>query len=285
MTKNKTNSAPLALTLMQWLFKILTPFLPGVMGRYAYKIWFTPAKTSMPPQEQKAAEKAKVSNIVVDGLNVRVWSWGEGPTVLFIHGWGGRGTQISSFIETLNRAGFRVVSFDMPAHGQSQGNRTNAFSIAKTINEVIKHIDNLHSVITHSFGGVIFGYLYQPQLILKNCVLICPPATVHTALDQFCDTLQLSSSIKHDIENQLKKDFGAQVFDKLSLMINATKITQPTLIIHDKADDVVPFEDGKTVANVLPQPTFFETNGLGHRKILFDKNVVERIVKFIAMQS
>lgn len=263
------------------MFKVLTPLMPQTMGRYAYRLWFTPPRLKVHGQEQIVAQKAKARFITVDGLKIRLWSWGEGPTILFIHGWGGRGTQISSFVDVLTNAGFNVMSFDMPAHGQSEGKHTNAFSIAKSTVEVIKHIDNLHSVITHSFGGAIFGYFYQPQLALKNIVLICPPATLHTALNQFSSTLQLPQAMHTYIDKSLKKEFGEDVFNRLSLMSNGPKITQPVLIVHDNEDDVVPIQDGRDITSVLQQGSLYETNELGHRKILFDRSVVERITQFL----
>ena len=44
-----------------------------------------------------------------------MYSWGSGPTVLLVHGWEGRGSQLSAFAPALVKAGFRVVAVDMPA--------------------------------------------------------------------------------------------------------------------------------------------------------------------------
>ncbi|MGZ5446135.1 MAG: alpha/beta hydrolase [Thermoanaerobaculia bacterium] len=49
----------------------------------------------------------------------RAWSWGEGPAVLLVHGWGGHAAQFQSFVEPLVRAGFRAIAFDAPSHGSS----------------------------------------------------------------------------------------------------------------------------------------------------------------------
>ncbi len=42
--------------------------------------------------------------------NIAVWDWGEGPTVLLVHGWNGCAAQMSRFIEPLVRAGYYVVA-------------------------------------------------------------------------------------------------------------------------------------------------------------------------------
>jgi len=36
-----------------------------------------------------------------------------------VHGWNGRGAQLGAFAPELVRVGFRVVTFDTPAHGRS----------------------------------------------------------------------------------------------------------------------------------------------------------------------
>lgn len=271
----------MALKLMRLMFQVLTPVIPGIMNRYAYNLWITPLRIKAPEREQIFADKAKASYIIADGLKIRVWSWGEGPTVLFIHGWGGRGTQISCFIDALTNAGYKVMSFDMPAHGQSEGKQTNAFNVSKALTEVIKQIDNLHTVITHSFAGTIFGYYYNPQLPLKNAVMICPPATLNTAFNQFIEMLSLPLSVQDYILRKLKENFGEDVFEKLSLINNAAKITQPVLVVHDKEDDVVPYQDGRDIVNALQLGTLYETRGLGHQKVLYDNTVIERILQFI----
>ncbi|MBN9287232.1 MAG: alpha/beta fold hydrolase [Gammaproteobacteria bacterium] len=282
MTSSKRNNPPLSLTIMRLMFKVLTPVFPSLMNQFAYNLWFTPMRTKATEKEQDFIKSARADFLKVKDFKIRVWSWGKGPTVLFIHGWGGRGLQVSAFIETLCSMGFNVVSFDMPAHGESDGKRTNGFEIVEVMNEVVKQIENFHSVITHSFGGMLFGYYYSPQLSLKNIVMICPPATLHTAFDQFITTLQLPQSIQEYMLKMLERNFGQDLFERLSLLQNGTKITQPVLLVHDRQDDVVPYQDSQDIMKILQQGTLYETNELGHRKILYDKALIERISHFIS---
>lgn len=285
MAQTKANQDPLALKLMRTAFKFLTPLLPGTMSRYAYNLWLTPPRMNPPERELRYIESAKQSAISVEGQNIKLWHWGEGPTVLFIHGWGGRGTQISCFVDDLVKAGFQVVGVDLPAHGQSDGKQTNALIMAKALKAVINQIDNLHSVITHSFGAVILGLDYDANLPINNIVMICPPATMNTAFNQFSSMLQLPQTIIDYIIKTMKQNFGNDILDRVSLSKNANQMIQPTLVIHDTQDDVVPFEDGKIIASILKQGSFYETNGLGHRKILYDQSIVSRTLAFITTAS
>lgn len=273
----------MALTLTRLGFKIFTPVLPHVMNERAYQLWLTPIR--IPPSERELAfiDKATASSIIVDDLKIQTWSWGEGPTVLFLHGWNGRGTQIYSFVDQLNKAGFRVMSFDMPGHGQSDGKQTNAFNVTRVTHEILKQIDHLQTIITHSFGSVILGYLYNTQLPLKNMVMLSPPSALNIALDQFSGSLQLSEETKHYISEKLKKNFGNDVFERLSVVKNAAKMTQPLLVVHDKDDYIMPSEAGKMVASAAKRGTFHETHELGHYAILHNDDVVTTVVDFISM--
>ncbi|MFP2912939.1 hypothetical protein ACLESD_49620, partial [Pyxidicoccus sp. 3LFB2] len=48
--------------------------------------------------------------VKLGGERVAVWSWGEGPRVLLVHGWSGYGGQLTAFVAPLVEAGFSVVA-------------------------------------------------------------------------------------------------------------------------------------------------------------------------------
>ena len=67
------------------------------------------------------------------GDEIAVYAWGNGPTILCVHGWGGRATNFAAFIGPMVAAGFRVVAFDAPGHGQSSGTLSSGPAIAASI--------------------------------------------------------------------------------------------------------------------------------------------------------
>jgi pimeloyl-ACP methyl ester carboxylesterase len=56
----------------------------------------------------------------------------------------------------------------------------------------------------------------------------------------------------------------------------AKKIVVPVHIIHDKTDDVVPFEQSEVLHNAWKNSTLHVTNAFGHR--LRDEKIYEDIV-------
>ena len=55
----------------------------------------------------------------------------------------------------------------------------------------------------------------------------------------------------------------------------------PTLIIHDKDDEEISIEDARLLQKSWTWAKLIETNGLGHRRILYDKHVIRKVLDFI----
>lgn len=69
-------------------------------------------------------------------------------TVLFIHGWTGRGTQIVNYINELNVKGYRVISFDGPAHSNTPGKQTSLLEFTDVVFALNQHYGKFDAVIT-----------------------------------------------------------------------------------------------------------------------------------------
>ena len=286
MTTKKQPRTPLTLTIFRLIFKVGSPLMPDAMASLALKLWCTPPKYPMPAFERACVKKAKVGFIEVGHLKIRTFSWGEGPAVLFIHGWGGRGSQASYFVEALNQAGFRVVSIDLPAHGESVGSKTAAPEMVLVLQDVVKQIDGLHSVITHSVGGLLLSYLDRSALEIKSIAFISPPASIAKAVVHFAkDLLQLPPTVNQRFLGIIDALLSKAGLGRFSLLDQAPRITQPVLIVIDENDDVTPLDDAKDIASKIKQCTFCQTEGLGHRRILRDKTTIERVVEFVSQNS
>jgi predicted alpha/beta-fold hydrolase len=124
MTRRKKHRPPLLLRMMQFAFARLGLLFPDFFAALAYRLWFTAQRFRRPEAEHAAAGNAEHASININNVDIRVWSWGHGAPVLFIHGWSGRGTQVLNFLKPLLQAGYRVISFDARAHGETAGRTT-----------------------------------------------------------------------------------------------------------------------------------------------------------------
>src|SRR5689334_15618341 len=94
---------------------------PGLASRAAARLFLTPPRTPAPARERDALAGADRFALRVGGAELRGFRRGDGPAVLLVHGWGGRGGQLAAFTQPLVAAGCAVIGFDAPAHGASGG--------------------------------------------------------------------------------------------------------------------------------------------------------------------
>ena len=59
--------------------------------------------------------------------------------MLLAHGWGGHAAQMRGFVFPLLSAGYRVIAYDQPAHGVSDGRLTGLPDFADVLAEVAWH--------------------------------------------------------------------------------------------------------------------------------------------------
>jgi len=124
-----------------------------------YHAFFSPSRYEVKPVDREIIEWGNNYRIPFDGGELAVTTWGSsGPAVLLMHGWGGARAQMTGFVDPLLFAGYRVVAYDQPAHGESNGKLTNLLEIAPTMDLIAKEEGSFHAIIAHSFGTLITSY-------------------------------------------------------------------------------------------------------------------------------
>lgn len=273
---------PTVLKLLRIGFRIGGRVSPMLAGRIAYALWFKPTRSKAPAGEQKYLESARIEQLDIHPHTITTYAWGQsGPVVLLVHGWSGRGTQLGAFAKPLLDAGYRVIAFDAPAHGKSSGKKTNIYEIADVIVSLQHHYGEFDSIITHSFGGPSTALALNRGLKTKRMVSISPPATTRWLVDKFLSVLRIPERAGLNMMKRFETEFGSNIWEDVS-MINAIKdVTVPGLLIHDSNDEDVPFQNGQAVADAWTSASFIKTTGLGHRRILRDKTVIDSVVRFV----
>ena len=82
------------------------------------------------------------------------------------------------------------------------------------------------------------------------------------------------------MKNKIKRDYNKDV-ETISGNAAAKKIDIPVLILHDTKDNDVDVSSAFKLRQNLTNGSLVITNGLGHRKILRDQKVINRIIEFI----
>ena len=273
---------PLSLRLMRFMFSKVGALFPEMMGGWAYRLWFRTRRFPEAAAGKRAAARAVRETLLVDDIPIAIYKWGEGPIVLFVHGWSGRGSQVAAFIEPLNRAGYQVIALDAPGHGESPGNRTNILECAVVLQAVNKTCGPLYAAITHSFGGMVLAYAMKQGMQVERAVCISAPANVEFLLDIFAKTLKMNKSVVDVMWRRLEQRFGGNFMEQVSTINNVQELGVPALIIHDEDDVGVPWQQGQMIADAWPGAQFLKTRGLGHGRILRDAQTIQAAVDFIS---
>lgn len=265
------------------MFPKLERLAPFLARRYFVTIFYTPLRYPTPEKERRAETFATKFDLSVTNKRIQGYAWGEkGPYVLFIHGWAGRATQLRRFIKPLLKTGFRVVAFDGPAHGNSQGRRTSIMEFEEAIKKVYEHYGEPEAIIAHSFGGVATLFAVMNGLPLKKLVNIASPTigdeVIKTYLSQINGSWETGEFFKAYI---LEKE--GRPFEEYSALYFVQHLPRSIdlLLVHDENDKEVEIRHAEALLKVYPAAHLIRTKKLGHTRILKDDEVIRRCVTFI----
>lgn len=248
---------------------------PSLAARLAADIFLTPRRIGRPPREVEWCSSAERVDYHLGAKRIATWSRGSGDPVLLIHGWEGRGSQLGAFAE----GPYRFVAVDLPAHGASDGKRTNVFECAAVIAELIDRIQP-SAVIAHSFGCAATTVALRERKVDARLVYVAPPEDFNFFTASFGAMLGIPHKLARRMQREIERRFDTD-WDLVRGAAIARTMSAPLLVIHDEDDREVPFRYGHALASEWPGAQLLKTNGLGHRRILRDAAVVRAAQSFL----
>lgn len=282
---SKKSKVPFALRSIQWLFPKVEAISSALAARWFQHLFFTPIRYKSPEKEIEIARSAKLYQLLVGDKNIQIYTWGEGIPVLMIHGWAGRGTQFRKFIEPFTAQGFKVVAIDGPAHGKSDGSKTEIMEFASVIEHVYVQ-EKAVAIIAHSFGGVASLYAMANGLQNKVQINIASPTIGEEIIKSFLKALKASEHIGKLFRDFIMKQTGKR-FEEFSALEIVKRIPHEfdLLLVYDEDDEEVTMEHAHAIKKVYPPAILFQTKGLGHNRILKEDKVINRCVTFIQQKT
>ena len=259
---------------------------PGFAGLWAERLFLTPPKPRYPSAEVFDLLEARQSYVHHRGRHIATWRWGsrDAPAVLLAHGWGGRATQMRRFVQPLVAAGYRVIAYDQPAHGLSEGRLTGLPDFADALVAVARQHGGVRAVIAHSLGGPAAALASARGLPLERVVLISPPSDLVGYSRRFARWFAIPERVRRAMQASIEERFGVR-WTELELSRVAPRLRAAALVIHDHGDALVPWRHGAAVARHWPGARLLSTRGLGHGRILEDDAVARAAADFIAGRS
>ena len=260
--------------------------LPEYAAALAERLFLTPPQPKMPQSTFFDFLDARASFVEHRGRHLATWRWGplDAPAVLLAHGWGGYAAQMRGFVPLLLAQGLRVLAYDQPAHGLSEGKLTGLPDFASALEAIAAHHGGVQHVISHSLAGAAVAMAVSRGLRLKSAVLVSPPSDLVGYSRRFARWYWMPEALRRAMQAAIEERFGLRWFE-FEIPRLAPRLNAPALVIHDRRDAIVPWKQGAALARAWPGARLLSTEGLGHGRILESETALRAAADFIAGKS
>jgi pimeloyl-ACP methyl ester carboxylesterase len=247
------------------------------------QMFLTPKRSKVKNWEHKAEQQGQRFQLTPDISAIRWGAKTDNKQILLVHGWESRGTQMFGLIEGLVAQGYSVVALDMPGHGHSNGDTSNAYIFSKTVVLAQQILGHFHAIIGHSMGAGATSLAVGSGVSTDKMVLISGPSSIENVLRHFTQFVGLNNKTTDHFIAAIGRHAGISASE-----LDATKLLRqcdvPTLLIHDDSDNEVRYSESKRLSEVIKNAQFLTTQGLGHRKILKSDVVIKAIHDFVSAE-
>ena len=275
----RRNVAYITLYMLWYIWPFLTE-------KIILRLFFSPLEYKINSAEKELLRSGEKFQITVNDKKIQCWKWGEGPLVILAHGWNGRGIQFQPLIDSLIKSNFSVVTFDAPGHGKSEGKSSNYFEFTDALRTLWKYVDQQQvvGIVGHSLGAAAILNFISKEHYNKKTILIAPALKLRELLFQTFEDHNVPKIVYQNLVQNLELVHGYNIFqDNPAKLIKNMK--REILIFHDENDRAVPFSDSNHISELLNNVILKKSSGLGHKRIVNDKSVVDSVVKYLKKRN
>ncbi|MFB9054357.1 alpha/beta hydrolase [Formosa undariae] len=259
---------------------LLSYFSKPYAANKALNLFTKPRKGRVQDWQVDFLETAFNEELFYKDQPIMTYRWlGKKGTILLAHGWESNSYRWKPLVPELLKKGYGVVALDAPAHGRSGNKEFNALIYAEYINVVAKRFKP-ETIIAHSVGGMaatVFQNKYQAPS-LEKFILLGAPSEFKDIISRYVIMLGYNTRISNQLNKTILKRFGVapEAFSSAKFLENnKTK----GLIIHDKSDTIIPYNDALLIKDSYKNSALITTDGLGHS--LNDASVRDHIYTFL----
>ena len=260
---------------------------PGLAGRFALRAFFVTApRIPVRDADTSTHHTARRATLVVRGRALTSYEWGSRErTVLLVHGWRGRASQLSPLVRELVAEGFHVVSFDAPAHGTSPGGPADIRDwVAAT--EALQRVHGpFHALVGHSLGALAALTAARSTVPTRRVAVVSGVGSPDPYLTQFGRDLGLDARTLTHVEARFLARLGedrASASARYDAVTHLLPATTELLVVHDRGDRRMPDLDARRLhAAHGDRSRLVLTSGFGHTKVLSSDLALDALTAFV----
>ncbi|MEQ9425296.1 MAG: alpha/beta fold hydrolase [Cyclobacteriaceae bacterium] len=270
------------LILVRKFFGILSLVAPKLAAQIAFNLFQKPQTKLVRPLEQSFIDNATKFKIYGQHEPIQCYELGpkQGSIVVLVHGWESNVGSMAAIATSLAHQGFRVIGFDLPAHGFSKQSKANLVTCKKALLSVLGYFrySGVPSIISHSFGSIVTAYsLANSDISVKKIVMLTTPDKVLDIFNDFKGIIGLNDSAYRNLLIRAQKLIDENL-ELVSVQRLAPKIRYSSLgLIHDQFDKVIPYNNSLNVYANTKNAKLTTFEKIGHYRMLWNKDVIAAI--------
>ena len=220
-------------------------------------------------------------SIKTPGGEICTYKTGKGPTVVFVHGWGGGAYQFFSLMRGVKECGFTALAFDHLGHQNSENKPATIQQLISTTNYILQkviknHPNGLTALVGHDIGCMVITNT-KPELI-RNLPLffISPIFNYKLHFLKKLSKLNLHPDILKKYASQFTASYKKE-YAKLELAKTLEKYSDVSVIAHDNNDTVAPISESIKFCKKLPITKLLITKEWDHDRIINSESVWQEL--------
>lgn len=230
------------------------------------------------PRVSRALQDASDHEIQTPSGPVAAWRLGEGPAVLLVHGWEDDNALWGPLADRFASVGRSVVALDLPGHGFSGATDVSPAAVADTLVSLAEALGPIEAIVGHSYGCRVGIEAMAKGLSPAKAVMIASPVPRLRPRKPREPDFEVDPRV-YARAREIHAEGEAETAEAIEKAIRS--MTAPALVVHSIDDEPCPFENAQALCDMWPGAELLAVDGLGHRFVAQDKDVLERVVEFV----
>lgn len=259
------------------------PHTPHTLGEFAAAVFLHPVRGARKmPRELAYLRGAERLALPTSYGTLAAWQWGarERPLVGLLHGWEGHGAQLGAFAAPLVDAGFRVLTFDAPGHGESPGDECSAPMVGRVVVELEAQVGRFAGLVAHSMGAAAAAMAVTRGVQPRGLVFLAPPLSQDDRVGRMARRCELDPATATAFAAAVERRTGLAL-EEADMRHVARRTPCPLLALHDPEDQDAAYADTEAFVAAWRGARLVPCPGRGHHRILATPEVVRQAVEFL----
>jgi hypothetical protein len=210
------------------------------------------------------------------------YSWGSGPLVVLVHGWGGRAAQMAPLAQQIAQYGFRAIALEVSGHGESAIRNTRWSYFLDDIKALFEHLQEpVYALLGHSAGALAMMASRRLRgTEAEKYICICAPSHPYPPVQVVVRKLNPPGEVVERFMSYISDQFE-QSWEELVSGSSYANISGEIMLFYDDEDRLVDLGNGERIRCWCPEAEFVKSSGYGHNRVLGSHELTASVVGFL----